>query len=227
MSQFTILLVEDDCSLAEVTLLNLKKLGVCITHCSDGQQAWNLLQTKTFDLVILDIMLPGKAGTDICRDLRSMKPKQHIMMLTSMTSELDVVLGLELGADDYLTKPYRIRELLARVKAQLRQVENQQQSEHHSQFTIGDLSIDTACHTVTFNGKPIKLTAKEFDLLVYLGSHPGKVFAREQLLEKIWGYHFDGYDHTVNTHINRLRNKLKPLDYVQTIWGVGYCFKVA
>jgi DNA-binding response OmpR family regulator len=179
-------------------------------------------------------MLPGKSGLDICRQLREQKPEQVILMVTSRNSEIDRVLGLELGADDYMTKPFSVRELQARVRSQLRRVHllskiSQQQAEKQSPeqyLTLGTLKIDCMSHLVTLNGNSIELTSTEFDLLLHLASHPDQVFSREQLLSSVWGYHHSGYEHTVNSHINRLRNKVetnatKPA-IVQTVWGVGY-----
>jgi DNA-binding response OmpR family regulator len=183
---------------------------------------------------MLDVMLQGVSGLDVCRQLRVQKPEQVILIVTSRDSEMDRVLGLELGADDYMTKPFSVRELQARVRSQLRRVHlltqiSQQKLTKQSveqYLTLGTLKIDNLSHLVTLNGKNVELTSTEFDLLFYFASHPEQVFSREQLLNSVWGYHHSGYEHTVNSHINRLRNKVernatKP-EIVQTVWGVGY-----
>lgn len=230
----TILVVEDDQDIADLITINLEEIGVTVDHCLSGEDALEKLTTTEYELVMLDVMLPGLSGLDVCRQLREQKPEQVILMVTSRASEIDRVLGIELGADDYMTKPFSVRELQARVKSQLRRVHllskiNQQQLEKLTpeQFlTVGNLQIDNITHRTTLNGVNIELTSTEFDLLLYLASHPDQVFSREQLLSSVWGYHHSGYEHTVNSHINRLRNKVerdatKPA-IVQTVWGVGY-----
>lgn len=230
----TILVVEDEQDIADLITLNLQEIGLTVEHCLTGEQALEQLAKNAYDLVMLDVMLPGKSGLDICRQLREQKPEQVILMVTSRNSEIDRVLGLELGADDYMTKPFSVRELQARVRSQLRRVHllskiSQQQAEKQSPeqyLTLGTLKIDCMSHLVTLNGNSIELTSTEFDLLLHLASHPDQVFSREQLLSSVWGYHHSGYEHTVNSHINRLRNKVetnatKPA-IVQTVWGVGY-----
>ena len=230
----TILVVEDEQDIADLITLNLQEIGLIVEHCLSGEQALEQLANKSYDLVMLDVMLPGISGLDVCRQLREQKPEQVILMVTSRDSEIDRVLGLELGADDYMTKPFSVRELQARVRSQLRRVHllskiSQQQIEKKSPeqyLTLGTLKIDCMSHLVTLNGNNVELTSTEFDLLLYLASHPDQVFSREQLLSSVWGYHHSGYEHTVNSHINRLRNKVetnatKPA-IVQTVWGVGY-----
>ncbi len=230
----TILVVEDDQDIADLVTLSLEEVGVAVEHCLSGEAALDKLATQHFDLVMLDVMLPGMSGLDVCRQLREQKPEQVILMVTSRDSEIDRVLGLELGADDYMTKPFSVRELQARVRSQLRRVHllskiSQQQLEKQAPeqyLTLGALQIDNISHSAKLNGKSVELTSTEFDLLFYLASHPDQVFSREQLLSSVWGYHHSGYEHTVNSHINRLRNKVernatKP-EIVQTVWGVGY-----
>jgi DNA-binding response OmpR family regulator len=230
----TILVVEDDQDIADLITLNLEEIGLTVEHCLSGEIALEKLANNQYDLVMLDVMLPGMSGLDVCRQLREQKPEQVILMVTSRNSEIDRVLGLELGADDYMTKPFSVRELQARVRSQLRRVHllskiSQQQLEKQSPeqyLVLGTLQIDNIAHRASLNGKTVDLTSTEFDLLFYLASHPDQVFSREQLLSSVWGYHHSGYEHTVNSHINRLRNKVerdatKP-EIVQTVWGVGY-----
>lgn len=219
-----ILLVEDDASLAEIVVFNLELAGYDIDHLVDGDIAWKQLQYKQYDLVLLDVMLPGLSGLEICRRLREQNPAQAIVMLTSLSSEYDRVNGLEIGADDYLVKPFSVRELQARVKALLRRIEIQAKPVLNNTIHCGGLSIDLGCHRVESDGQTLDLTAKEFELLSFLAREPGRVYRREQLLQQVWGYQFSGYEHTVNTHINRLRNKLGGKALIETVWGVGYRF---
>jgi DNA-binding response OmpR family regulator len=176
-------------------------------------------------------MLPGMDGMDVCRMLRNKKIYTPVLMLTARTSELDRVLGLEAGADDYLTKPFSVPELVARVNAIIRRSEQYQPdpgSKITERLSFGSLSVDPESRQVLVNGDSIELTAKEFDLLWHFASHPGRVYTREQLLSNVWGYGHSGYEHTVNSHINRLRSKIEndPANprYVITVWGVGYKF---
>lgn len=232
--QDSILVVEDDADIADLIRVNLCELGVDITLAHNGRTGLQRALDESFSLVILDVTLPEVNGLDICRRVREKHPEKAIIMLTSKNSETDRVLGLELGADDYMTKPFSVRELQARVRAQLRKVHLMAQSPIESDsvedkdMTIGALAISTKLHQATFFGKLLELTATEFDLLLYLAKHPNQVFSRTQLLESVWGYQHSGYEHTVNSHINRLRAKIE-LDatapqIVQTVWGVGYKF---
>jgi two-component system, OmpR family, alkaline phosphatase synthesis response regulator PhoP len=244
---FTILLVEDDQSLAEITRFNLEMLGYQVTHIDDGAIALECIHTQSFDLMIFDVMLPNVSGLELCRKARDLRGDQNILILTALESETDRVVGLEMGADDYMAKPFSVRELQARVKAQLRRVQhknehvtdNQKNTETNvpnlneankdqplAALNFDGLSIDHQAHQVRVNSLVVELTLKEFELLNHLAKQPGRVFSREQLLTDIWGYNFGGYEHTVNTHVNRLRKKLSPLNYVQTVWGVGYKFQV-
>ncbi|PCJ38799.1 MAG: DNA-binding response regulator [Moraxellaceae bacterium] len=210
---------------------HLKDLNFEVQLFNDGLDAKHYLTTHDdFDLVILDIMLPGYNGLDLCRELRQLKPDILIIMLTSLDGEADRVIGLELGADDYLTKPFSIRECQARVKALLRRAQrntHQASPAQHQPLLFNGLEIRVDQHEIILDGNLIELTAREFDLLRHLAENAGQVFSRHQLLDTVWGYSHDGYEHTVNTHINRLRKKLKRPDdvnYVQTVWGVGYKF---
>lgn len=225
-----ILIVEDDHDINHLLAINLRTSGYEIESTENGAQGLRKAQTGKFDLIILDLMLPDLDGLDICRRLRSEENLSPILMLTAKDSELDRVLGLEMGADDYLTKPFSIRELQARVKAQLRRTDRMRQSESPVKELInyGEMRICPTKRLVMLGEKCIDLTGTEFDLLLYLARHPGMVFSRSQLLDKIWGYQHSGYEHTVNSHINRLRTKIekdpsKP-EFVLTVWGVGYKF---
>jgi len=226
-----IVIVEDDPAIAEMLIYHLQDCGYQIEHFSDGLLAKQGLANSVFDLVLLDIMLPSYNGLDLCRELRQQNPAIPIMLLTSLDSEADRVVGLELGADDYLTKPFSMRECQARIKALLRRSQlNKQSHEQQKQdeLTIQELVISEAARTVSLDGKSVELTAREFDLLLYLAKNQHQVFSRGELLDAIWGYSHDGYEHTVNTHINRLRKKLKRAedkpDFIQTVWAVGYKF---
>jgi DNA-binding response OmpR family regulator len=229
----SILVIEDNQDIAELVALHLRDEGYTVTVHNDGSDGLAAARARQFDLLVLDLMLPGTDGLTICRELRAGSHYLPILMLTARSTELDRVLGLEMGADDYLTKPFSIRELVARVKALLRRAEamggtHSQATEESATLQYGELLIDTERRQVTINGKGVELTAKEFDLLLYFARHPGRVYSRIQLLDQVWGYSHEGYEHTVNSHINRLRAKIeadpaKPR-YVLTVWGVGYKF---
>ena len=228
----SVLIVEDEQDIADLISVNLSELSLDVEHCLIGEQALELALKNNYALVLLDVMLPGMSGLDVCRKLRDEKPELAILMLTSRTSETDRVVGLELGADDYMTKPFSVRELQARVRSQLRRVhlfsEMKQQAVPAKNLCVGQLQIDNVSHRTTLSGRVLDLTSTEFDLLLYLASHPDQVFSRSQLLSSVWGYHHSGYEHTVNSHINRLRSKLEKdatrPEIVQTVWGVGYKF---
>ncbi len=227
-----IVIVEDDQSIAEMLQFHMQEQGYQVTHFADGEVARQYLLKESCCLVILDIMLPGCNGLDICKQLRHEKPETPILMLTSLSGEADRVIGLELGADDYLTKPFSMRECVARVKALLRRsqvvVKEEIKGAESEKLNINELELNAVSRTVVLNKQRVELTAREFDLLFYLAKNTDRVFSRNQLLDAVWGYSHDGYEHTVNTHINRLRNKLKrpegKADFIQTVWGVGYKF---
>lgn len=227
-----ILIIEDDKEIADLVCLHLKDLNFQTMQCSDGQSGLEVALNEQFDLIILDLMLPVLDGFEICRRLRSNKSYVPILILTSRTEEMDRVLGLELGADNYLTKPFSIRELLARVKAILRRVESIAVLSDHNvadkPVSFGELEIDMGKRKVSLAGKTVELTVKEFDLLKLFASNPGRAYSRENLLNLVWGYSFEGYDHTVNSHINRLRLKIEndPANprFIKTVWGFGYRF---
>ena len=225
----SILVVEDERELNALIRRHLEDEGHSVAQAFDGPSALAAAQHDHPDLVILDWMLPRLDGMEVCRRLRreSIVP---ILMLTARADEVDRVLGLEVGADDYLTKPFSIRELLARVRAIFRRIELQGQagSSEANQALLqdGPLRVDVGEHTASVDGRTVELTPKEFDLLALLVRNPGRAFARDYLLEKVWGYDYGGLDtRTVDTHVLRLRKKLGPVgDRIETVWGVGYRF---
>tara|TARA_R110001592_G_scaffold100022_1_gene284325 strand:- start:2667 stop:3422 length:756 start_codon:yes stop_codon:yes gene_type:complete len=245
----TVLIVEDEFDIANLIQVHLSELDINSDICCHGQQGLEQALKQNYQLIMLDVMLPGINGLDICRQIRQEKPLQAIIMLTSKTSETDRILGLELGADDYMTKPFSIRELQARVRTQLRRVHaftdrnkanktetdnknsNKNEKQKNSSTCIGKLLVDQRYHQVTYKDNAINLTSTEFELLDYLCKNPDQVFSRAQLLDSVWGYNHSGYEHTVNSHINRLRNKLEENcaepQIIQTVWGVGYKLKNA
>ena len=225
-----ILVVEDDPDIGELVRINLQDAGFRTQTAAEGPAGLQAALDGAFDLVVLDIMLPGMDGLEVCRRLRQAKPDMPILMLTSKSEEFDKVLGLELGADDYLTKPFGVREFVARVRALLRRSgPGGPEEPPTARLQRGGLDIDPDKRKVSLQGKAVELTAKEFDLLLLFASHPGRVYGREQLLENVWGYQYRGYEHTVNTHINRLRAKIEPDPakprYIITVWGVGYRYR--
>lgn len=225
-----ILIIEDDKDISTLIKMHLQDINANVTCHYDGMQAWQDFQNNSYDLVILDIMLPSMDGLELCKCIRSSHANYTpILMLTSRSSEIDRVLGLELGADDYLTKPFALLELVARVKALFRRVNAMQLNQNKDQkIVIDGLCIDPKTRQVTKENIELELTAKEFDLLMHFAQHPGQVFTRLQLLDQVWGYSHEGYEHTVNSHINRLRNKLendtRNPRFIKTVWGVGYQF---
>jgi DNA-binding response OmpR family regulator len=228
-----VLVVEDQKDIAELIGLHIRDLGHQVTCVHDGNKGLEEASSGQYDLVLLDVMLPGRDGLDIVRNLRMNKVHVPVLMLTARSTELDRVLGLELGADDYLTKPFSIPELQARVKAMLRRADllaspAAAEPQAKDRIAVRDMVIDTISREVRLNGDPVGLTSKEFDLLLFFANHPGRVFTRMQLLDAVWSTQFEGYEHNVNTHINRLRNKIEPdpanPTYVLTVRGVGYKF---
>ena len=226
-----ILVIEDNKDLAHLLEIHLRDLSYEVDLAFDGDKGIAKAEAENYNLIILDLMLPGLDGLEICRRLRTRPRYTPILMLTSKSSELDRVLGLEMGADDYVTKPFSIRELMARVKAIFRRIErvkSDQEAGDQAIIHAGDLTIDLEKRKVSLKGEPIDFTAKEFDLLLHFAKHPGRVYTRSQLLDEVWGYGHDGYEHTVNSHINRLRAKIEenPAQprFILTVWGVGYKF---
>jgi len=227
-----VLIIEDDPDIVDLLSLHLKDLGYASESAGDGRNGLEKALSGEYILVILDLMLPGVDGLTICRKLREKKGYTPILMLTAKAEELDKIIGLELGADDYITKPFNTRELIARIKAIIRRVESLDATSDAetapAPLKFDDLIIDTRKRRVSLSGKPLELTTKEFDLLVLLASNPGQAFSRQQLLSQVWGYQYEGYSHTVNSHINRLRSKIemdpaRPV-YIKTVWGFGYRF---
>ncbi|MES9963679.1 MAG: response regulator transcription factor [Candidatus Sedimenticola sp. 20ELBAFRAG] len=230
--QRKVLIVEDEPDIARLVQEHLADIGCSAEIAPDGDTALKLFNNGGYQLVVLDLMLPDTDGLTLCRKMREQPDYIPILMLTAKSSELDRVLGLEMGADDYLTKPFSIPELIARIKALFRRVDALQstpdQTSSEAVLEQEGMVIDTARRSVVIDDQPIELTAREFDLLLHFASHPGQVFNRVQLLDQVWGYNHDGYEHTVNSHINRLRAKVEPdpsnPKYILTVWGVGYKF---
>lgn len=227
MKQF--LVVEDNHDIANLVSMHLRDLGAEVQIASDGNSGLSLAQKRHFDLIILDLMLPGIDGLEICRRLRGTDNDTPILMLTAKSAELDRIVGLEMGADDYLPKPFSVRELVARAKAILRRVESHTTpASADGNLQAGELYLEPAKRRVIVSGNEADLTAREFDLLWHFATHPGQVFTRSQLLDSVWGYGHEGYEHTVNSHINRLRAKIEQdassPTYILTVWGVGYKF---
>ncbi|MGI9327072.1 MAG: response regulator transcription factor [Pseudomonadales bacterium] len=228
-----VLVVEDEPDIADLLELHLLDLGAEVVKSADGDAALALAQAEPWDLIMLDIRLPGTDGLEICRKLRAQSITVPILLLTAKSAELDRVLGLEVGADDYVTKPFSVLEVMARVRAIFRRVALEAQtpgiSDAGNRYCYGALQIDVDQREVQVGERRLELTAKEFDLLAFFAAHPGKVFRRAQLLDQVWGYGHEGYEHTVNSHINRLRAKVQPLQssprYIVTVWGVGYKFE--
>lgn len=225
-----VLVIEDDADIAELVRLQVSGLSCDVKVSNHGRAGLEEALSRPYDLVILDLMLPGADGLEICRRLRAEPRYTPILMLTARSTELDRVLGLEMGADDYLTKPFSVLELTARVKAIFRLVDTLANPPADGPRTVQvkALHIDIDKREVSVRGTPICLTAKEFQLLLYFASNPGRVFSRAQLLDQVWGYSHSGYEHTVSSHINRLRAKIEldpnEPEYIQTVWGVGYKF---
>lgn len=226
-----VLIIEDDRNIADLVALHLRDEGYEVGVQGNGHDGLAVALNELPELVIMELMLPGIDGLSICRRLRSEEHYIPIIILTAKSSEIDRVLGLEMGADDYLTKPFSTRELVARVKALLRRTEAMGKcpcDPPTTTITCGDLLIDQERRRVTIADKPVELTAREFELLLFFARHPGRVYSRVQLLDQVWGYDHDGYEHTVNSHINRLRAKIEPDParprYLLTVRGVGYKF---
>ena len=220
-----VLVVDDDHHIGELLTLHLEDLGLKVTYAADGNRGLELALTDAYDLIMLDVMLPGRDGIEICREIRKRNIRASIIMLTFRGEEVDKIIGLEIGADDYVTKPFSIREVCARVKALLRRSGSSPERLEPA-LTIEGLTINPSSRNVSLHGKALELTSTEFDLLFYMAKSSGRAFTREHLLNAVWGYSSSAYEHTVNTHINRLRSKIEPdpanPTFIQTVWGVGY-----
>ncbi len=228
----TILVVDDEEHILELIKFNLERESYNVLLCDNGEESIYMLENNTIDLVILDLMLPGIDGIEVCKRIRKIDKFENlpIIMLTAKGEESDKILGLELGADDYITKPFSVKELTARIKAVLRRSKNKEiKKENVKQIiTIKDLVIDTEKHLVTVNGRSLDLTYKEFKLLEILSKNRGKVLSRNYLLDEVWGYNYFGETRTVDVHIRHLRKKIgddKSNEYIETIRGVGYKIK--
>lgn len=230
-----VLIVEDDLDIADLLKVNLSDINLDCDVCHRGDTALNKILNNDYSLIILDLALPGLSGLEICREVREKKPLQPILMLTAKSSELDQIIGLEVGADDYMTKPFSIPSLQARVRARINRSQfffkqslggNSLESDNSTK--VGRLIIDTTKRVAKIKDHELELTALEFDLLNFFASNPEKVYSRTQLLDQVWGYNHAGYEHTVNSNINRLRSKLQVVKdgdkIIQTVWGVGYRF---
>jgi len=226
------LIIEDDQDIANLISIHLHDLGYEVDKSHNGKDGLLKVLNHSYQIIILDIRLPGMDGFEVCKKIRSGRIQTPILMVTSKSEEIDKIVGLEIGADDYITKPFSIRELMARIKAIVRRSEIATQTgsdDEHREIRYDDLYINITLRNVEVYGKRIDLSPKEFDLLVLFASNPGRTYSRVQLLDKIWGYDFEGYEHTVNTHINRLRSKIETdlnnPGFILTTWGVGYRFR--
>ncbi|MDC9520618.1 response regulator transcription factor [Pseudoalteromonas sp. Angola-31] len=228
-----ILVVEDDREIGQLITTQLAALNLHVDHVVSAELALKKIAKQPYGLILLDINLPQMDGLSLCRKIKEHYPTISVILLTALSSDMDRVIGLEMGADDYICKPFFARELQARVKTQLRHrsqllaIQNNESDSPSNEQTlnIGSLNIEFSSHQVYLDEQALNLTATEFDLLVYFARHPNHVFSRQQLLDKVWGYQHSGYEHTVNSHINRLRAKLElhhQAPIIETVWGVGY-----
>lgn len=222
----TVLVVDDEPSIVTLLKFNLEQAGYNVLTAEDGRKGLDTALKEKPDLIVLDLMLPGMDGMDVCKTLRQEKVNTPILMLTAKDDEFDKILGLELGADDYLTKPFSPREVVARVKAILRRSQFEDAEQSEQVIKIGDLEIQLERYDVYFKGEQLVLTPKEFELLLYLANHRGKVLSRDQLLNGVWDFQYDGDTRIVDVHISHLREKIesdtkKPI-YIRTIRGFGY-----
>lgn len=225
-----VLIVEDDAHIANLLQLHLRDEGYSVTHTADGAEGIQMLEQGNWDALVLDLMLPNVDGLEICKRARMMSRYIPIIITSARSSEVHRILGLELGADDYLAKPFSVIELMARIKALLRRTDALARDAKAEAGTLvaDDLTIDPVSRSITLTGKALELTPREFDLLYFFVRHPDRVFSRLELLNQVWGYKHDGYEHTVNTHINRLRVKIEKDPSsprrILTAWGRGYKF---
>ncbi len=229
MMKTKILLVDDDPNIRQLVNLYLEKEGFEVSMADRGDAALKAFRQSPPDLMLLDLMLPGMDGWEVCREVRKTS-NLPIIMLTAKDETFDKVLGLELGADDYIVKPFDMKELVARIKAVLRRYQQPEPSAESKALTFQGLTVNIAQYTVSFKGREIEMPPKELELLHFLASHPNQVFTREQLLEQVWGYDYFGDSRTVDVHVKRLREKLEGGEalgwQIKTVWGVGYKFEV-
>lgn len=227
-----ILVVEDDPDIAEMLAIHLLDEGFRVEHVADGDAASERMRQGGFDMLLLDIMLPGMSGLDLCRQARMNATYIPVIIISARGAESQRILGLELGADDYIAKPFSVLELVARIRALFRREAAFGRDARRAvgAIELDGLYLDPVTREARLAGNPLTLTAREFDLLLYFTRHPGQVFSRIELLENVWGYSHAGYEHTVNTHINRLRSKIEQNSAqptrILTVWGVGYKFAV-
>lgn len=226
-----VLIVEDDRDIATLIAINLNDIDCQTDVVHNGEDGVHYAIQNNYDAIILDVMLPKLDGIEACKRIRQNRIETPILMLTSLAEEGDKITGIEVGADDYITKPFSVRELMARVKARIRRYHPDKEPGFISaptRFHTDGLMIDCETHKTTLNGKTIDLTVKEFDLLSVFIRHPGRAFSRAELLDLVWGQNFNGFEHTVNSHINRLRMKIEKdaanPKYILTVWGIGYKF---
>ncbi len=230
MIKTKVLIIEDEFDIAQLVKLHLSDICDKVEVANDGLQGLDMALNREWSLIVLDLRLPGLDGIQICQQIRAKGKYMPILMLTAKSTELDRVLGLEIGADDYLTKPFSVMELTARVKALLRRfnVSSGYSAKVTNNLSFENLQLFPDERKVLLHNKEVELTAKEFDLLYFFATNPNIAFKRSQLLDQVWGYGHDGYEHTVNSHMNRLRNKIEDdpndIKFIKTIWGVGYKF---
>lgn len=227
-----VLIIEDELSILKLLTYNLEQEGYEVESAMDGQEGLEMAMSNKYDMILLDLMLPGKDGMEICRDLRQSRIEVPIIMLTAKDTEIDKILGLEIGADDYITKPFSPREVIARMKAIFRrykQTSNDGETEKEEVLIVGDIEIYPDKYEVNVRGEGIDLTPKEFELLLYLARRTGRILSREQLLNAIWNYDFAGETRIVDVHISHLRDKIeentKKPEYIITARGFGYKFE--
>ncbi len=232
LSNRRILIIEDQRELIDLVRMHLASEGYEVYAATTGEDGLRAVSSGRWGLVILDWMLPGLSGLEILRSLRGTDSRTPVLMLTARTEEADKVLGLELGCDDYMTKPFSMRELTARIKVLRRRLEQAEEiargAADERSLTLGPLTIDPGMRRVTVRGEPVQLTVKEYDLLTTLAGRPGRAFSRPQLLDLVWHQDSEVYEHTVNSHVNRLRSKIEAdpnrPELILTVWGVGYRF---
>jgi DNA-binding response OmpR family regulator len=226
-----VLIIEDDKDISDLIAFHLTDMDMEVEKAYDGKEGLMKALNNHYRFILLDLYLPHLDGLEVCKRIRMEKNNTPLLIITSKSEEIDKVLGLELGADDYISKPFGIRELIARIKAVLRRTDRQPQSidKEDIEYHYDKLYINVGMRIVEVDSKRVELSPKEFDLLIHLASNPGKTYSRIQLLNQVWGYEFEGFEHTVNSHINRLRSKIEKdmgnPEYILTTWGVGYKFR--